>query len=91
MKALTINVERAEEERFIARGIYLKNIIKRHIVHWRFAVPLLKSERQALQQKEDILVKRFRMVHYTPINAILEASREASIPLLVSGDPARPR
>jgi hypothetical protein len=49
MKALSINVDRAEEEKFIARGIYLKNIVKRHLVHWRFTVPLLKAEKASLR------------------------------------------
>lgn len=80
LKALSGNIDRAEDEKFISRGIYLKNIIKRHLNHWRFAVPLLRLEREALQHKEDLLVKRFRMVRLFICDSFdIDASREGGL------------
>jgi hypothetical protein len=61
--AFRFNVKEQHALQTGVRGFYLKHLLKRALCTWRVAVPMLKSERTAMQRKEDLLVSKFMLLH----------------------------
>ena len=41
---------------------YLRRLLSRQLSLWKVAVPLMREERRSFKAKEDLLVRKFRMV-----------------------------
>jgi hypothetical protein len=52
------------------RRHYLRRLLSRHLALWKVAVPLIREERRSVQAKENLLVRKFRMVSPPHVQAL---------------------
>lgn len=55
-----------------SRRHYLLRLLSRHLAHWKVAVPLIREERRSVQAKENLLVRKFRMVRFTQLTVLAD-------------------
>jgi hypothetical protein len=52
------------------RRFHIRKLMIRHLRYWKIAVPMIREEKKAVQAKENLLVRKFRMVSILQLHLI---------------------